>query len=73
MCRYLVVGAAATLILIVSPRAGQSNPDQETAVEPTPVAVQRVVVAPADFRDEAAMVLVGAGLLILAAAVRRSA
>ena len=71
MHRYLVAGLAAAFMVIVSPSAGRSNPDHEV-VEPAPVAVQRVSIVPANLRDEAAMVLVGAGLLVLAAAVRRS-
>lgn len=72
MRRYLVAGLAAGFMVIVSPAAGRSNPDRNDAVEPVPMAVQRVAVAPSGLRDEAAMVLVGTGLLVLAAAVRRA-
>lgn len=72
MRRHLVAGLAAGLMVIVSPAAGRSNPDRDRAVEPPPVALQQVAIEPSGFRDEAAMVLVGAGLLVLAAAVRRS-
>ena len=75
MPRYMVAGLATVLMVIVSPTASRSNPeypDYDEAVEPAPVAVQHVI-GPSGLRDEAAMVLVGAGLLVLAAAVRRSA
>jgi hypothetical protein len=73
MSRNLAAGAAAALMVIASPSTGRSNPDRDEAVEQTHVAVQRVALAPTELRDEAAMVLVGAGLLVLAAAVRRAA
>jgi hypothetical protein len=47
---------------------------EETAVSAPPtVAVQRVILSVPALRDEAAMVLVGAALIGLAAAVRRAA
>lgn len=73
MHRFMVAGLATVLMLIVSPTASRSNPDYDETVEPAPVAVQHVSTMPSGLRDEAAMVLVGAGLLVLAAAVRRSA
>lgn len=74
MRRYLLAGIVSGFMVIMSPTAGRSNPDREDAVEPSStVAVQHVTVEPTGLRDEAAMVLVGTGLLVLAAAVRRAA
>lgn len=72
MRRYLLTGLTAALMVIMFASAGRSHPDREETVE-SPVAVQRIVVGPSGLRDEAAMVLVGTGLLALAAAVRRAA
>lgn len=73
MRRYLLAASTAAFVVIVSPTASGTSPEPEQAVEPAPVAVQRVSGEPSGLRDEAAMVLVGTGLLVLAAAVRRSA
>lgn len=73
MRRYMLAGIVSAFMVIVSPAAGRSNPDRDEAVEPSTVAVQRVAVQPTGLRDEAAMVLVGTGLIALAAAVRRAA
>ena len=71
--RYLVAGLFAALLVIVSPTVGRSNPDPDERIGSVPVAVQHVALEPSGLRDEAAMVLVGTGLLVLAAAVRRAA
>jgi hypothetical protein len=71
--RYLLAVIAAAFMVIMSPAIGRTNPDHEDTVEQAPVAVQQVALPSSGLRDEAAMVLVGTGLLVLAAAVRRSA
>ena len=71
MRRYLLSIAIAAFMLAASPVSGGPHPEQD-AVRTTPVAVQRVAVAPG-LRDEAAMVLIGTALIGLAAAVRRAA
>lgn len=71
--RYLLAGIVSAFMVIVSPTAGRSDPDRDEAVEPSTVAVQRLAGQPTGLRDEAAMVLVGTGLIALAAAVRRAA
>jgi hypothetical protein len=72
MRRYLLAGIVAGFMVIVSPSTGQSNPDQAVA-ERSPFAVQQLISQSAGLRDEAAMVLVGGGLFVLAALVRRAA
>jgi hypothetical protein len=72
MRRYLLSGVVAGLIVIASPSTGQSNPGEET-IERPPFAVQQLISQSTGLRDEAAMVLVGGGLLALAALVRRAA
>jgi hypothetical protein len=73
MRRYLLAGIVGGLMLIVSPTTGRSNPDpDEPRVERSPIAVQQLTAPSSGLRDEAAMVLVGGGLLVLAAAVRRA-
>ena len=73
MRRYLLAGIVAGFMVIVSPSAGRSNPDTDRAVDRSPLAVQQLTTQSSGLRDEAAMVLVGGGLLVLAAAVRRAA
>jgi hypothetical protein len=58
----------APVVLAVSLSAGPSAGDEVTGAQP--VAVQQAVRYP-QLRDEATMVLVGAALIALAAAVRR--
>ena len=71
MRRYLVIGIVAGLLLFVAPSTGQSNPGNES--ERSPFAVQQLIAQSSGLRDEAAMVLIGGGLLVLAALVRRAA
>ena len=70
MRRYLLAGIVAGFMVIVSPSTGQTSPDPE--ISERPFAVQQLISQSTGMRDEAAMVLVGGGLLILAALVRRS-
>ena len=72
MPRYVVTALAAAFIVIVSPTDGRTNPDRDETVEVKPIAVQRMS-TPSGMRDEVAMVLIGTGLLAVAAAVRRAA
>ena len=72
MRRYLLAGIVAGLMVIVSPSTGQSNPDMEMT-ERSSFAVQQLISQSTGFRDELAMVLVGGGLFVLAALVRRAA
>jgi hypothetical protein len=72
MRRYLLAGVVAGFMVIVAPSTGQSNPDREDA-ERSPFAVQQLIAQSSGLRDEAAMVLVGGGLFVLAALVRRAA
>ena len=70
MRRYLLAGIVAGFMVVVSPSTGQTNPDPE--ISERPFAVQQLISQSTGIRDEAAMVLVGGGLLVLAALVRRS-
>jgi len=72
MRRYMLAGIIAGLMLIVAPSTGRSNPDREER-ERSPFAVHQLIGQTSGLRDEAAMVLVGGGLLVLAALVRRAA
>jgi len=72
MRRYLLSGIVAGLIVIASPSSGQSNPEEEN-IGRSSFAVQQLISQSTGLRDEAAMVLVGGGLLALAALVRRAA
>jgi hypothetical protein len=72
MRRCLLSGIVAALMVLASPSTGQSSPDQEI-IERSPFAVQQLISQSTGLRDEAAMVLVGGGLLVLAALVRRAA
>jgi hypothetical protein len=71
MRRYLLSGVVAVLIVIASPSTSQSNPGEENIERP--FAVQQLISQSTGLRDEAAMVLVGGCLLVLAALVRRAA
>ena len=73
MRRYMLAGIVAGFMVIVSPSTGRSNPDREEAETRAPIAVQQLTPQSSGLRDEAAMVLVGGSLLVLAAAVRRAA
>jgi hypothetical protein len=70
MRRYLLAGIVAGFMVIVSPSTGQSNPDPE--VTERPFAVQQLISQSTGIRDEAAMVIVGGALFVLAALVRRA-
>ena len=69
----LSVAGAALLAILLAPSVtlGTTKAEGETVVETT-VAVQRVNLATTGLRDEAAMVLVGTALIVLAGAVRRT-
>jgi hypothetical protein len=71
MRRYLLAGIVAGFMVVVSPSTGQSNPGPELVERP--FAVQQLISQSTGIRDEAAMVLVGGALFVLAALVRRSA
>jgi hypothetical protein len=71
MRKHLVATAFAGFLAITSP-AGATQPVTEPSAQ-APVAVQRVAVPSRGLPDGAAMVLVGAALIGLAAAVRRVA
>ena len=71
MRRYLLAGIVAGLMVVVSPSTGQSNPDVENA-ERSSFAVQQLISPSTGLRDEAEMVLVGGGLFVLAALLRRA-
>ena len=75
MRRYMLAGIVAGFMVIVSPSTGRSNPDRDEAEAEAraPIAVQQLTSQSSGLRDEAAMVLVGGTLLVLAAAVRRAA
>ncbi|HJR61192.1 MAG TPA: hypothetical protein VJ813_17400 [Vicinamibacterales bacterium] len=74
MRRYLLSMTVAGFIgLMASPAAGGAAPDKDDAVDPAPLAVQRVAIPSSGLRDEAMMVLVGTALIGLAGAVRRAA
>ncbi len=62
------VACAAPVFAAPSPSAGPADEAPQTTV-----AVQRVTLPPPGLRDQTAMVLVGAMLIGLAAAVRRAA
>lgn len=64
------VAFAAVTLMATSAAAAPGIGDEPTAA--APVAVQRVTLPVQGIRDEAAMVLVGAALIGLGAAVRRA-
>ena len=70
MRKHLMSTTFAGFLLLVGWPAGAMQPDSEATAQ-APVAVQRVAVPSRGLPDEAAMVLVGAALIGLAAAVRR--
>jgi len=72
MGKYLWFVIVAVLVAVMAPMAIADTPDDD-AVTPVPVAEQRVSFPSTGLRDEATMVLVGAALIGLAAAVRRAA
>ena len=68
----------AALVILLAPLAVCASPAvasaaAESADVATPVAVRVTNLKHTGLRDEAAMVLVGTGLIVLAAAVRRAA
>jgi len=73
MRRQLVALTFAGLAFLPPAIAAAPAVGEEVAGAPTAVAVQRVAAPVPVMRDEAAMVLIGAGLIALAAAVRRAA
>lgn len=56
-----------------APPVSAAPPDDDAVAGPRRVTVQRVAIPLVGVRDEAAMVIVGAALIGLAAAVRRAA
>ncbi len=73
MRRQLVGLTFAGLAFLPPAIAAAPAVGEEVASAPTAVAVQRVAVPVPVMRDEAVMVLIGTGLIALAAAVRRAA
>ena len=70
----VMVGAWFAIVMSAAALgAWPSFANQPAGPPATPVAVQRVVIPETEFREETAMVLVGAALIGLAAAVRRAA
>ena len=73
MRRELVGLTFAGLAFLPPAIAAAPAVGDEVAAPPTTVAVQRVTVPYPVMGDEAAMVLIGTGLIALAAALRRAA
>ena len=70
----VMVGAFFGLVMAGAGIAAVASPPHEQLARPAaPVAVQRVAFPQAELRDETVMVLAGAALIGLAAAVRRAA
>jgi hypothetical protein len=71
----VMVGAFFGLGMACAGIAAVASPpiEEQVARPAAPVAVQRVAFSPAELRDETVMVLAGAALIGLAAAVRRAA
>jgi len=73
MRRQLVILTFAGLAIATTTSGASASASNDASVGATPtVAVQRVSLAIPAMRDEAAMVLVGAALIGLGAAVRRA-
>jgi hypothetical protein len=70
MRKHLLSIAIVVLLLLVGAPAQATKPDTDPTAQ-APVAVQRVAVPARGLPDGVAMVLVGAALIGLAAAVRR--
>jgi hypothetical protein len=66
----LASSAAGGIIPDIAQEAGIS--EKEAAIDPAPIATQRIAVPSVGLRDEAAMVLIGTALIGLAAVVRRA-
>jgi hypothetical protein len=72
MRKQLVALTFAGMALLPPAIAAAPAAAEEAASTNTTVAVQRVALRPSPMRDEAAMVLIGTGLIALAGAVRRA-
>ena len=72
MRKHLGATTIAGFLVLMGSAAGATQPVTDPAAQ-APVAVQRVAVPSRGLPDEATMVLVGAALIGLAAAVRRVA